>query len=311
MQTILGSGGIIANELAKVLREQYTDRIRLVARSPKKCHPEDELFPADLTNRDQTFAAIAGSKVAYLTIGLPYKAKTWSLLWPIVMKNVIDGCAEHGVKLVFFDNIYMYDPDHLSNMDETTPLNPISKKGAVRKEIAEMLLNAVSAGKIEGLIARCADYYGSGIKRNSMLNETIVQNYATGKAAQWLGPIQYRHSFTHVIDAAKGTAMLGNTADAFGQVWHLPTKSEPLTAEAWINKVADYFGVQPKTQLLTPFLASFLGLFIPVLREIKEMMYQYNRDYIFDSSKFEKRFNYSPVSYEEGIKNMLETDYPR
>jgi nucleoside-diphosphate-sugar epimerase len=311
MQTILGSGGIIANELAKVLRQDYTDEIRLVARNPQKCHPDDQLFPADLTDPKQASNAIAGSEVAYLTVGLPYKAKIWAELWPEVMENVIQGCKEHKCRLVFFDNVYMYDRDGFAKMDENTAIRPTSKKGAVREKIAQMLIEAHESGEITALIARCADYFGPAIERNSMLNETVVENLAKGKAAQWIGPLQYRHSFTYTIDAAKGTAILGNTPDAFGEVWHLPTRSNPLTAEEWVEQIASYFGSKPKAQILTPLLAGILGLFIPVLKEVKEMMYQYDRDYVFDSSKFEQRFNYQPLSYEEGIKEMLAVDFPK
>jgi nucleoside-diphosphate-sugar epimerase len=37
-----------------------------------------------------------------------------------------------------------------------------------------------------------------------------------------------------------------------------------------------------------------------------EMMYQYDRDYFFDSSKFEKRFNFRTTPYEEGVKLTIE-----
>ena len=311
MHTILGSGGIIAAELATVLREKYSKDIRLVSRNPVKIHPEDNLLPADLTDPRQCSDAIEGSEVAYLTIGLPYSAEVWEELWPVVMANVIQGCRKHDCRLVFFDNIYMYDRDYLGNMAENTPVRPTSRKGKVRTKIARMLLDADKANEINGLIARCADYYGPGIDRNSILNETIVKNFSQGKAAQLMGPLKYRHSYTYTRDAAVGTAILGNTPEAFGEVWHLPTRNNPLTAGEWVEKVADYFGVKPKTQILTPFLASIMGAFIPIIKELKEMMYQYDRDYVFDSTKFDKRFEFEPTSYEEGIRTMLETDYPK
>lgn len=311
MQTILGSGGVIATELAKILKEEYGQNRRLVARNPSKVNSDDELFPADLTDPAQVREALRDTDVAYLTVGLPYNVKDWSAQWPLVMKNVIDGCHEHNTKLVFFDNIYMYDRDFLSNMDEETPIRPTSKKGEVRMKIAQMLLDADKSGEITGLIARCADYYGPGIDRNSMLNETVVKNFSKGKAGQWLGPLHFKHSFTYTPDAARATAILGNTTDAYGKVWHLPTKSDPLSAQEWLNITAEYFGVKPKAQIMTPFLASIVGIFIPVIREVKEMMYQYTRDYVFNSSRFEEQFNFEPTSYEEGIKTMLETDYPK
>jgi NAD dependent epimerase/dehydratase family enzyme len=43
MQTILGAGGVIGTELAKSL-PQFTDRIRLVGRHPRKVNAGDELF---------------------------------------------------------------------------------------------------------------------------------------------------------------------------------------------------------------------------------------------------------------------------
>ena len=52
MQTILGSGGAIGIPLAKEL-SKYTDLVRLVARHPKKVNESDELFTADLTNKEQ------------------------------------------------------------------------------------------------------------------------------------------------------------------------------------------------------------------------------------------------------------------
>ena len=91
--------------------------------------------------------AVAGSDVAYLTMGLPYKASVWETQWPVVMRNTIDACRASGSKLVFFDNIYMYDRDHLSPMDEDTPVRPTTRKGAVRAKIADMLMEAAQKGE--------------------------------------------------------------------------------------------------------------------------------------------------------------------
>ncbi|MEX2591410.1 MAG: NAD(P)H-binding protein [Anditalea sp.] len=124
MQTILGSGGAIGVELAKAL-VNYTDKIRLVSRKPTAVNPHDELFPADLTRKEEVQRAVMGSSVVYLTVGLPYSAEVWQKLWPKVIQNTIEACKDNGAKLVFFDNIYMYDPDFLDGMDEDTPINPV------------------------------------------------------------------------------------------------------------------------------------------------------------------------------------------
>ncbi len=308
MQTILGSGGIIATELAKALTT-YTNDIRLVSRNPKKVNTTDELMKADLSNINAIQKAVQDSSVVYITIGFPYNAKVWQEKWPTFIVNVIQVCEEFNCKLVFFDNIYMYDANHLNGMTEEASVNPPSKKGRVRAEIAKMIMDAVERGKLTALIARCADYYGPGIERNGMLREMVFKNFAAGKKANWLSSVNYKHSLTYTPDAGKATALLGNTEDAYNQVWHLPTAPNPLTGKEWIETIAQQMNVNPKYQVATKFIVRIMGLFIPIMREIPEMLYQYDRDYVFDSSKFEKRFNIKPTSYIDGIREIIKADY--
>ena len=310
MQTILGSGGVISRELSESLRE-YTTDIRLVGRNPKAFHESNELVSADLTNAEDALRAIEGSEVAYLVVGFPYSYKSWSTMWPLAVKNVIEACKAHGTKLVFFDNIYMYDPEYLNNMTEDTPHNPSSKKGGVRKQIVEMIMSEVENGSLTALVARCADYYGPGIEKNSMLTETVFSKFAEGSKANWLGPLKYKHSFTYTPDAGKATAILGNTPDAYNQTWHLPTAGNPPTAQEWIDTIAQGLDAKPKAMILTPFIAGLMGIFMPVMKELKEMMYQYDRDYVFNSDKFEQRFSFTPTSYADGIARVIAEDYPK
>jgi nucleoside-diphosphate-sugar epimerase len=308
MQTILGSGGIIGNELAKALKE-FTNEIKLVSRNPEKVNPTDEVFSADLLNLDEVRYAVKGSSVVYLTAGIHYSAKVWKENWPVIMTNVITACKEQNCKLVFFDNMYMYDPNYLDNMTEETPIKPCSEKGKVRASIAEMILDEIKAGKLTALIARSADFYGPNIQKNCMLNETVFAPLHKGKKASWLGSGNFKHSFTYTPDAGKATALLGNTANAYNQVWHLPTASQPLTGKEWIENIAGVMGVKSKIQIAPKFLVRIMGLFVPVMHEIVEMMYQYDRNYVFNSSKFEKRFGFKPTSYLNGIKEVIKHDY--
>ncbi|HQS53046.1 MAG TPA: NAD-dependent epimerase/dehydratase family protein, partial [Daejeonella sp.] len=153
--------GTIGKLLAKELLN-YTQNIRLVSRNPEKINDSDELFPADLTDAKMVDKAIEGSDIVYLVVGFDYNLKAWQNNWPRLMKATIESCIKHKAKLVFFDNVYMYDKSAIPNMTEDSPINPSSKKGLVRKEIAEMLLKAVAEKKINALIARAPDFYGPG-----------------------------------------------------------------------------------------------------------------------------------------------------
>jgi len=301
MQTILGASGPIGTELAKELKS-YTNNIKLVSRNPKKVNDSDVLRAADLTIASEVDKAIEGSEIVYLTIGFEYNTKVWQRTWPALMRNVIDACKKYDSKLVFFDNVYMYDRDFLSHMTEETPVRPTSKKGEIRAGIAEMLLKEIREGKLTALIARAADFAAPA---NSVLVESVYKNFKKGKQANWFSDANKIHNFTYYSDAGKGTAILGNTKEAYYQVWHLPSIKERLTGKQWIELFAEEMKVKPSYMLVPGWLAGFLGVFIPILKELKEMMYQYDRDYYFDSSKFEKAFSYTPVSAVDAVRGII------
>ncbi len=304
MQTILGSGGAIGIPLAKELKK-YTDRIRLVSRNPKKINETDELYPIDLNDHSKIDQAIAGSDVVYVVIGFEYKLSVWQKKWPSFMKAVIDACKTHQTKLVFFDNVYMYEPSAIPHMVETSPIHAPSKKGAVRQQLHEMIMSEVEKNTLTALIARSADFYGPDNK-SSALNMMVVDNFMKGKKAQAFGNINKIHTYTFTPDAAKATALLGNTADAFNQVWHVPTTKDKLTNQQWIQLIADELKVEAKIQTIPVWMIKILGLFIPVMKEFPEMIYQYEQDYVFDSTKFEHRFGMSATSPKDGIKILIE-----
>ena len=301
MQTILGANGTIGKILAREL-PAYTDRIRLVSRNPIRVNETDELMPLDLTQPGATDKAVQGSEIVYLVVGLEYRLKVWEQYWPALMRDTINACLKHGAKLVFFDNVYMYDKNHLSKLTEKTPVNPSSRKGAVRKWISDMLLEAVKDMGLQGLIARSADFYGPD-NENNFVTQMVLKNIAAGKKPMWFVRSDKNHSFTYTPDAGRATALLGNTPDAYGKVWHLPTDSRPVTGKQFISMIATELGIaDPKISILPKWMLHPLGIFIPVMKEMPEMMYQYDRDYFFDSSEFTARFGIKATPYEEGIK---------
>ncbi len=309
MQVILGSGGAIARPLAKAL-STYTDSVRLCSRSIHEIPSSNttttyEHLKTDLLDRTSTFRAIEGAEVAYLTAGLTYSTKVWKRDWPILIENVLSACAKTKCKLVFFDNVYAYDPTGYGDLHEDVPLNPPSQKGAIRKDIRERLLTAHDAGEVEVTIAVAADFYGPNIE-NSMLAETILKNLKKGSGAQWLINADVPHSFTFTPDAGTHLALLGNQVQAFGEVWHIPTAKNPWTAREWVQHVAAELKTKPKLTVLPKWAYRLIGLFSNDMRELYDVHQQLEVPYVFNSSKFEQAFGVSPTKYEDGLKIVLQ-----
>lgn len=300
---ILGAGGSIGNALSDVLLSN-NEYIRLVSRraEPRK---GAESFKADLLSFNETFGAIKDADIVYLTAGLPYKTEVWQRDWHRIMKNTIDACKKAEAKFIFFDNVYMYGLVE-GKMTESTPYYPSSKKGEVRAKIAQMLEDEYKSGNINASIARAADLYGPYMEQNSVLHQLAINKMIKGKKAQWLADANKIHSFTYTLDSAKALYLLSKDDTSFNQIWHLPTCNPALTGKEYIELTAQITGSKPDYSVLKRWMTEIAGIFSPIIKEVKEMLYQNEFDYYFDSSKFENYFNFKPTDYKNGLKETIE-----
>jgi nucleoside-diphosphate-sugar epimerase len=303
-QTILGSGGAIGVELAKAL-STFTSDIRLVSRNPKKVNATDQLVTADLTVKDQVEAAVAGSDICYLTVGLDYNTRLWQELWPQLIRHVAEACMRHQAKLVFFDNVYAIGGDRVTHITEQSPISPTSQKGQARAECDRYLQDLVEGGKLEAIIARSPDFFGP-IKATSVMMILVYDNLVKGKKAQWFCNADVAHSMGYTPELARGMALLGNTPDAYNQIWNLPVDSIPPTGRAWVQIFAETLQIEAAVQVFPAWAIKALGLFMPILKETSEMLYQYDRDYYFDASKFAAWFNDTPMTNQVAVQQTVE-----
>ncbi len=307
MQTILGANGQIAEELTRALYQNYTTDIRLVSRNPKKIHDSDALFPANLLNAIETEEAVKGSSIAYLTVGLPMNSLLWEQQFPVMMKNVIEACKKQRCKLVFFDNTYMYPKTNQAQTEET-PFEPSGNKSSVRAEIAEMLVAEMIKGTIEAVICRAPEFYGPG-KTQSITNTMLFDKIKQGKKIMVPLSDQTVRTLIWTPDASRAMALIGNSADCYGQTWHLPCDDNRLSYQEWIDIASHVLHKKLPYSVTRMWLFKLGSLFSKQIRELMELLPRYKTDNIFLSEKFKKRFpDFIITSYQEGIRTMLKNN---
>jgi nucleoside-diphosphate-sugar epimerase len=251
-------------------------------------------------------AATADASHVHLTLGLAYDTRVWERDWPPIVENLVAAARRHRFKLVFFDNVYPYGPAPLQvPITEDHPQQPPSRKGRVRKALDERLLRAVREDGLRLVIARAADFYGPGV-RNSMLYHAAIERQLQGKRAQWLGDPDTRHSYTYTPDAGRAMVRLALDDGADGQVWHLPTAGPAPTPRELLDRSARLLGAPAGVQRLPRWMLALMKPVVPVLREVDEMLYQAEHDYVFSCDKFMRRYpDFAVTPYAVGIEAMV------
>ena len=172
--------------------------------------------------------------------------------------------------------------------------------------------------RIKKLIAKAQEYGLPALGISDLMNEFgLVKFYKAcrsagikpvGAADVWIGNPNAVHTFTFTPDAARAVALLGTSSEAYGQTWHLPTTKEALTGADFVRLACDLAGRPNKLQVAPRWMLKLMGLFMPVLRENDEMLYQFEYDYRFDSSKIESAFGLQPTPYIQGIGVSLKSE---
>jgi len=262
-------------------------RVRLVNRSGRASVPAGvEVTPGDATNATFTRQVCAGAAVVYQCSNPPYTE--WVERFPPLQTGVLEGAAATGAKLISMENLYMYGSTGGKPLVETLPYAAQTRKGKVRAAMAEALLAAHRQGKVQVAIGRAADFYGPRV-RTSAMGERIFPTVLAGKAVQLMGNPDLPHTYTYMPDIGKALVTLGENEAALGQVWHIPSAAT-LTPRQFLELVGEASGKPVKIQTVPKLLLQLVGLFNANVREVAEMVYQFEEPFVVDGSKYTQTF---------------------
>lgn len=289
-----GAGNAIVHELV-----QHGKRVRAVNRSGKADVPQGvEIVRADANNVEQVRAVCADASVVFHAVNVSYPY--WFEALPIFMDNLIDGAAAANARLVYIDNLYMFGKGQ-SPMKESHTHRPTARKGELRQQLAETLLAAHQSGKVQATIGRGSDFYGPGAT-DAMLGDRVFLAAMSGKTVQTIGDLDAPHTYTYVPDFAKGIVTLGERDEALGRAWHIPN-AETLSTRQMLTMIFEEVERPYKVQVAPTFLVTLLGLFDPMMRELKEMLYEFEAPFIVDHSDYAHTFgDFTPTPHREAIR---------
>lgn len=300
---VLGTGAIgraVMNELVK-----RGESVRMVSRSGKMDEVPYgvEVVAADLYDAVKVKEVTQGAKVVYQASQPAYYE--WTTQFMPLQNAIIQGLTDSGAKLVLVENLYMYGETNGKPMTEDFPHNAHTRKGKARSELSKAAFEAHKAGKLRVTAGRGSDFFGAWGLGTAAMGERTFYPMIAGKAAGLVGNIDVPHTHTYIPDYGKALVILGERDEADGQAWHVPNDNPRVTQREMAQMITNELGLPLKVSAMGKTMMAIGGLFIPEAKESVEMMYEFEKPFIVDSSRFEKTFGMKATPMKEAIKETV------
>lgn len=275
--------------------------VRLVNRSGKADAPPGvEVVAADVSDPSSARRASEGAAVIFHCASGPYGH--WSRTLPLIMRGMIEAAVATGARVVYGDNLYAYGPVD-GPITEDLPYRPIGPTTRARAEVATMLMDAHAAGRVRATIGRASDFYGPHA-RQSNAGDIVFARALEGKPAQALGNPDAPHTYTFIDDFAAGLITLADRNEALGQVWHIPS-APTITTRQFIALVFTQLSRPSRLRVAPKLVIQLMGVMMPPMRAVAETLYQSERPWVVDHTKFARAFGNEPTPHEDAIAQTI------
>ena len=299
LHVVFGAGPLGRSVVNELVRRGQT--VRVVSRSGKMPEaPEGvELIAGDLYSAGVVRDLTQGAAVAYQCAQPHYWE--WPQKFPPLQAAIIEGLANTGTKLVIGENLYMYGDTDGRPLTEDLPYAATTRKGKVRAAMNEAALAAHKAGKVQVSVGRGSDFFGPWVL-DSGFGDRVFYPALAGKGASFAGKLDLPHTATYIGDFGKALVILGEREEALGRAWHVPNDRPQITQRQFAELVFAETGHPVKASGMGKTMMRIGGLFIPGARETVEMMYEFEKPFVVDSSQFERAFGVTATPIAEAVK---------
>ncbi len=274
--------------------------VRVVRRSVGPVADGAERVPGDATDREFCVRASAGAGAVYHCMNPGYDSDLWARVVPALMENLIAAAGAAGARLIVLDNLYMYGKPSGPITPETA-FNPESRKGEIRAKASELLTQAEQRGEVRAAVGRASDFFGPGGVGTHFADRFWKPAFA-GKKVYTLFDPDATHSYNYIPDVAAALAALGLAEDdVLGKTWMLPA-CEATSARELAQHFSQALGRDTRLAKTPRVAVKALGLFVPIVREIDEMLHQWEVPFVIDDRPFRERFDVQPTPIEEAAR---------
>ncbi|MGW6919306.1 NAD-dependent epimerase/dehydratase family protein [Kitasatospora sp. NPDC054939] len=297
LHVVIGFGPAGAATARLLAAQGHT--VRVVTRTGRSPEPGIEHVALDAADSGRLTAAVRGADAIHSCAAPPLQH--WARDWPPLGSSLCAAAEASGAVLVMLGNLYGYGPVD-GPLTEELPLAATGTKGRVRAALWEQARSLHEQGRIRAVELRASDFFGPGVTDGGHLAARVVPRVLAGKAVSALGDPNAPHSWSYLPDVAAAMAEVSGEESAWGRAWHVPT-APAQSAGAMVARLAAEAGTGPvAVRGLPPAVLRVAGLFSPLLRELQEVRYQFERPFVIDASAWEARFALRAAPLDEQVK---------
>ncbi len=304
MKTILGTGQLGVAVMEELLRRNPNEEILMANRRgildiqiPKSV----KIIAADVTDIKALESISKKSEVIFSCTDVPYPS--WGEFYPAAASALAYALSRTNARLVFADNMYSYGNVKGKVMHESMPHNAKTVKGSIRSEVINTLLKSGDLFNRRVAVVKAADFIGPRIHKG-VFGEDFIKRLNEGKSIILPASIKLPHTFTYVNDFATAIVNVGACDDTFGQIWHTPN-APAMSLEKWIHLFEVMTGKKAKIVRVPKIGVWVAGFFDALVKEYRELTYQFEYPYLVDHSKYAARFGESLTSPSSIVKETV------
>lgn len=259
------------------------------------------LAVGDACRADDVSAASEDADVLFHCANVPYHEMETKLI-PLG-EAVMEAANRRGQQVVVVDGIYPYGRRQAELVTEEHPKQPHTRKGRTRLHFAEMIFDK-RWYNVRPLIARLPDYYGPTANQASYLGGTL-EAIAAGKMAMFIGNMHVPREYVYLPDAANMIVELSLHDHAYGQEWNIPGGGI-IAGDEIVRIARKAAGFKKSVLPLGRYSLKAIGLFVPVMREVVEMLYLTTEPLRLSGEKYKQLIGpIKATSFEQGISETM------
>ncbi|MFF5210989.1 NAD-dependent epimerase/dehydratase family protein [Streptosporangium sp. NPDC000396] len=293
---VLGAGAT-GTATARLLADSG-ERVRQITRRGTGVeHPLVELVAADATDAARLTELVEGASTLINCAAPPYDR--WPEEFPPLAAALLTAAGRTGAGYVMLGNHYGYGAVD-GPLTEDLPMAPTAVKGQVR---AKMWTDALTSG-VRVTEVRASDFVGAG--GESLFNLTVTPALLSGEPARYPGDLDAPHSWSFVGDVARALVAVSRDERAWGRAWHVPSAATISPRELAVRLAEATGAPEPVLEPLSAGELAAVGESVPVMAEVIEMLYLFDRPFVVDSSLTEQTFDLKPTLLDDVLAGHLQ-----